>query len=586
MNKKFTRLLILLLIHLVSIKIVAQDSKKNKVFKPVEIIKNIDKPEGMAVIGDMLYISQYHQNGSIIKYDISRKLVSGKVTDGLNYPTGLIAIDDKLYVLEYGTGSLLSVNPENNKKELITTGFSRPADLILFDDNLLVSDFGRGTIYAVNLKTFEKSVFASGLANPAGMAVLKGQVHVVEWAMGRISKINNNGEKEILVSEGLSSPWGLMVYENELYVAENGSNQISKILEIKIPIGDVRNSKNDKENSSFQDSISVWKAVSMNCEGLSHPEAFSVSDRGIYVSEWNSKEVSEIILNSPPSGTLLLSGKSKLGNTLTAEPQNIQDEDGLGSFSYRWQIADFPDSEKWVYMDGKKNEHKLKNESFVGKFIRAELSYIDQRGFNEYIFSNAKEILRTYPPVVSLTLYPDKIFLPGDTVTLIANVNVYDEDAKHDKVEFFSNDVLLMTLNSEPYSYSFVIQDNQTANGYIDQLSISAKGYDTNGAFGKDEMKIYITDNELYEAELNELLNIQDDEIRIFPNPTDNIVNIIKKNEQLMNVQLINMNKVVVMSALVSSNIYSLDVSKIPAGMYILQYNVGNETRAEKIIKL
>ncbi|MEZ5003512.1 MAG: T9SS type A sorting domain-containing protein [Chitinophagales bacterium] len=586
MHRIFTVLLLLTMVLMGSSGVAAQESKVQKEFRPVSIINDIDKPEGMAAIGNMLYIAQYHQNGSIVQYDIAQKRVIGKISEGLNYPSGLLSYKDKLIVLEFGTGSMYSVDPENGQKVLIATGFSRPADVVLFKDNLLVSDYGKGTIYAVNPDTNEKSVFATGLSSPAGLAIHQDLLHVVEWGMGRISKINEDGKKVPLVTEGLSTPWGLMVYENELYVAENGSNQISKIKEVKIPIANSKAVGAENATNVIQDSISVWKVISMDCVGLDHPEAFCVSDRGLYVSEWKSKEVSEIRLNSPPSGELLLVGKSKIGNILTAEPQDIQDEDGLGPFSYRWQIADFPESKVWEYLDGDKIEYKLKKGSLVGKFIRAELSYTDQKGFQEFVFSDVKEIIKTLAPMVTLSFYPENIYLPGDTVTIIAELRVLDEDAHPNKVEFFSDNVPLITVSSAPYTYRFVVQDNKTTKEYVDQISIIAKGYDSNNLFGKDEKTIYVTNEEVWKNELSALLNTSDVEMNIFPNPAEDIINLAHKEKQTIKAQLINLNKEVVLSIEINNGFKALDISKLPPGIYILEYTIGNETKAEKIIKL
>ena len=99
-------------------------------------------------------------------------------------------------------------------------------------------------------------------------------------------------------------------------------------------------------------------------------------------------------------------------------------------------------------------------------------------------------------------MYPESIFLPGDTVILTAEVRVMDEDAVQDKVEFYSDDLPLITVSNAPYRYSFVVQDNKTTEGYINQLLITAKGYDSNGLFGKAEQTVYVTNERELENDL------------------------------------------------------------------------------------
>jgi hypothetical protein len=96
MNRTITTLRLLLIILIGSPIAMAQEKKTQKEFRPLPIVDNIDKPEGMAVIGNTLYISQYHEKGSIIKYDLANKVVSGKLSEGLNYPSGLLAYKDQL----------------------------------------------------------------------------------------------------------------------------------------------------------------------------------------------------------------------------------------------------------------------------------------------------------------------------------------------------------------------------------------------------------------------------------------------------------------------------------------------------------
>jgi hypothetical protein len=586
MKQIFTLFNILFFLLIGSSAVMAQDHKSPKEFRPISIVQDIDQPEGMAVIGNELYISQYHKNGSILKYDIANQMVLGKVIEGLNYPSGMLALNNRLIVLEYGTGNLLLVHPKTGQKELMASGFSRPAAVILFKDQLLVSDFGTGIIYKVDPNTYQKSVFASGLASPAGLAVLKDEIFVVEWGMSRISNIKADGTKEILATEGLSSPWGLMVYDNELYVAENTSNEISKIKEVKIPIQNSKAEELKNAMNSAQDSISVWKVISMNCTELQHPEAFSVSERGIYVSEWKSKEVSEIRLNSPPTGELVLDGKAKIGKIVNSTPQNIEDEDGLGPFSYRWQIAESPEAEIWTSLDGDKMEYKLNKGSLVGQYIRAVLNYTDQKGFEEQVFSEAKLIIKTLAPIVTLELIPDNILVPGDTVTLIATLTILDEDATPTKVEFSSEGLPLISIENPPYRYRFVVQDNKTTTGYIEQLSIVAKGYDSNGLFGTDEKSVYVTNEKYWESELLSLLNAPDEDISIFPNPANDILNIVHKSKESFKVKLINLNKQIVLTTTVTNGTKTLDVSKLTPGIYVIEYTIGTETKAQKIIIL
>lgn len=577
---------ILLLVWGSKTSVQAQTTDTERQFRPEVIVEGIDRPEGMAVIDDVLYISHYHADGGIYAYDLATQVLTGKVADGLHYPSGLLALNGQLVVLEYGSGSIYIIDPKTGRKDNVATGFSRPADIVSFGEFLFVSDFATGTIYRLDPETFSHTVYASGLAGPAGLAILEDKLHVVEWSMGRVSRIHEDGRKQVLVAEDLSSPWGLMVYENELYVSETGSDQLSRIAPVTVPVADHNPSGPAELGASSKEEVIVWKVFSMRCKGLDHPEALYADDRGIYVSEWQSHEVSKIHLNSPPSGAIAITGKTKIGQSVAAEPQEIEDEDGLGPFTYSWQWANHYDPEHWEDLDMTKQRFKLKKRELAGIFIRATLSYTDGAGYEESIHSEPRLVTKPLAPMVRLSIEPEELYEPGDTVTLTAELTVMDEDAHADRVELIQHGQLLLSLENSPYQYRFVVQDKETDNDFIDPFTILARGYDSNGSFGEDRRTLYVANEGLVEDEWNEVFRTSGRDMLLFPNPVMNTLNILHRNAERVRIRLIDAQSSVVVSTELVQGTGSLDLSELAAGTYIVEYTVDGVSRAERIVKI
>ena len=88
--------------------------------------------------------------------------------------------------------------------------------------------------------------------------------------------------------------------------------------------------------------------------------------------------------NNPATGALAISGTARVGETLTADPSGISDEDGLESaaFSYQWQAddSDLPDATGSAY---------VLTEGDEGKAIKVQVTFDDDDGNEETLTSAA-----------------------------------------------------------------------------------------------------------------------------------------------------------------------------------------------------
>jgi glucose/arabinose dehydrogenase len=159
--------------------------------------------------------------------------------DGMPY--GLIAVDDKFYIVETNHGGLYEVNSDGKTTKLVdfTEMFSHiaPSVIAYRDGSLYVGNINALPTVVGAAKVFKVSpdgkveVFAEGLTNILGLAFDdQGQLYVLEMSngeteipalgTGRVVRINTNGLRDVMAT-GLSSPAGITVGpDGALYVSQ------------------------------------------------------------------------------------------------------------------------------------------------------------------------------------------------------------------------------------------------------------------------------------------------------------------------------------------------------------------------------
>lgn len=91
-------------------------------------------------------------------------------------------------------------------------------------------------------------------------------------------------------------------------------------------------------------------------------------------------------VNDPPTGALTISGTPQRGETLTAV-STVSDADGLGTLSYRWQVA--AGFLTWADIEGATSSTFVPTLDQVGKLVRVTVSYVDGQGTAESVASAA-----------------------------------------------------------------------------------------------------------------------------------------------------------------------------------------------------
>ena len=117
--------------------------------------------------------------------------------------------------------------------------------------------------------------------------------------------------------------------------------------------------------------------------------------------------------NVPATGALTISGVAQVGETLTADPSGISDEDGLDNavFSYQW-LSDATD------IEGANGDTYVLTDAEEGTAISIRVSFTDDAGNDETLSSEATAAVAARPTEESLSLDD---FDAGDGLEVLAS---------------------------------------------------------------------------------------------------------------------------------------------------------------------
>jgi hypothetical protein len=108
-------------------------------------------------------------------------------------------------------------------------------------------------------------------------------------------------------------------------------------------------------------------------------------------------------VNDLPTGSVTVSGTPKRGESITAV-STLADADGLGTLSYRWQVAE--GFLNWTDIPGADAVSYVPTLDQVGKLLRVVVSYVDGQGTRETVLSAATSAVQSgnSPPTGQLVI--------------------------------------------------------------------------------------------------------------------------------------------------------------------------------------
>lgn len=189
------------------------------------LLKDLDRPDGLALAANKLYITEEVRQGRVLKYDIRTRKSETLVY--LDSPEGIVVLPDGSLLIteDLRNGRLVRLSPKR-QLTVVARSLSRPEGMRRgVDGTVYIAETRSGRVLAYQNKEFR--IFADHLIEPDQLAIDKnGDIWIAEDAdPGRILRVRN-GKTEVMI-RGLSSPQGMVFDQHgRLYVAEQGKNRI------------------------------------------------------------------------------------------------------------------------------------------------------------------------------------------------------------------------------------------------------------------------------------------------------------------------------------------------------------------------
>ena len=135
---------------------------------------------------------------------------------------------------------------------------------------------------------------------------------------------------------------------------------------------------------------------------LSNPSQATLDDATGAGAIENGESSSGTVVNSPPNGLPTVSGTPQVGETLTTDTSNIDDEDGLTNVSYSYQWIRSEDGNADTDIEDATDSTYTLTGGDVGKTIQVKVTFTDDADNQESLTSEATETVAAAAPA-SLT---------------------------------------------------------------------------------------------------------------------------------------------------------------------------------------
>jgi Ca2+-binding RTX toxin-like protein len=204
-------------------------------------------------------------------------------------------------------------------------------------------------------------------------------------------------------------------------------------------------------------------------------------------TQWLAANISQMLANSPPTGSVIVSGMAVQGQVLTVA-NTLADADGLGTISYQWQVS--ADGTTWGNIAGANGTSLALAEPQVGLHVRALASYTDGHSKAETVASPASVAVANIndAPLVSVSL-SDQAATQGQVFSFTLPANAFsDPDLVHgDTLNYGATkadgSALPAWLTFNPVTKTF---SGTPANGDAGQFDVKVIATDTGGLSATD----------------------------------------------------------------------------------------------------
>ncbi|MFJ4806745.1 NHL repeat-containing protein [Streptomyces murinus] len=148
------------------------------------------------------------------------------VTSGLNYPYGVAADSDTLYITNTGGNNVVKVSKNGGTPTTIVDSITDTTGVAVDNENLYIGKSASVVKVSKNGGTLIHT-FDTGIRDPYGMAVDNENLYIANHTNRNVVKVSKSGGTPTTIVTGIT-PWGLAVDGEILYIA-TGDDTVVKV---------------------------------------------------------------------------------------------------------------------------------------------------------------------------------------------------------------------------------------------------------------------------------------------------------------------------------------------------------------------
>ncbi|MFN3213892.1 MAG: SMP-30/gluconolactonase/LRE family protein [Henriciella sp.] len=221
------------------------------------VTSGFSAPEGVAVEGDILYISNVAGEGGAKDGEgwISRLSLQGEILDekwisGLNAPKGMAVRDGKLFVSDYDAYHVIDIATAQIENTYPVDGAGFLNDITVWQNGVYLSDSGSARIFQIDVNGYKEWLADDRLGGVNGLTADGERLLIATMDSG--SLLETRGARDLTeLATGMENADGIAVLDTGGYLVSSWPGQIWHVT----PEGETVELHNTEEIPTYQNDL-------------------------------------------------------------------------------------------------------------------------------------------------------------------------------------------------------------------------------------------------------------------------------------------------------------------------------------------
>jgi hypothetical protein len=511
---------------------------------PQDFITGVSFPTKFVVIGTDLYLTYAFSNLGKIDLTSSTPTITPVLT-GLQQAFGLAVKDNFIYFSSRGFGNsgifrfdYTATNPDTTLETLISGFDGTINDIAINGNDLYFADSGNSVVSKIDVTQANPTVEnVVTTPIPLDVAIDNGFLYYSENYIKRIN-ISETNPTPITIASGLTSIWDMLI-DNEFYIVQQTAQRIANV--------DINNLLDPTSHPDYSNLLDVYNSLG----GSNWSDNVNWLDTSLPIAMWTGVSLS----NSGSVGGLNLPNNNLSGNL----------SDTLGNLTNLFSVN----------LSGNSLSGSI---PFNSPTINLDISdnLFDFSDIEPY-FSSGNYNSITYSPQRTTDIPEDITDAPGSNITLSINDTDINRNTQtsslNNQYQWYQDNIPISEATSATYE---ILNAQETDSGiYFCRIT-------------NPILPGLVIDRAPITLFIDSALNItdsQESKFTLYPNPVKNWLTITANGLENATIEIYDLNGRLILERNATSNITSLNVENLKAGVYILTIKSNGITSQKRFIK-